>query len=219
MELGIYKQVANLINKLQQILLFTLIVAVLPYSAVADIVEFNFHWEAPADGALIDHYNIYIAVDSNPFEMITTSYDTSYTLLADYDISYQVRVSGVSEYDIEGPLSSSSDSIMLPSPRPEYGVEIPEAVGLKPNYPNPFNPETTISYGIPDGLIEARTALEIYSIRGERLRIFNVETTPGWHTVSWNGRDSSGIMQPSGRYFVRYACGETIKTWSMTMVK
>jgi hypothetical protein len=211
--------VAGLKIKITKTLLITLIAALVPFSAHADIVKMDFHWSAPVDGSPVDHYNVYVAVEGNPFELVTTALDTTYTLDVEYDLNYQIRVSGVSEHDIEGPLSISSESLFIPAPQPEQSILVPPNAGLLPNYPNPFNPETTISYGIPEAEAGTRTMLEIYSVKGERLRSFATSTTPGWHNVSWNGRDEQGMMQPSGKYFVRYACGSSVKTWPMTMVK
>jgi flagellar hook assembly protein FlgD len=91
---------------------------------------------------------------------------------------------------------------------------------LRPNYPNPFNPETNIVYGIPPELDdESRLVLEVYDLRGERVRQLPPESGAGWHTVRWDGCDDVGSPRPSGQYLIRLACGPTVKTWKMTMVK
>jgi len=205
--------------KITKILLITFIAAVVPFSVHADNVKMDFYWTAPVDGSPVDHYNVYVAVDGNSFEFLSTVIDTTYSLNVEYDLSYQIRVSGVSVHDIEGPLSYSSESLFIPAPQPEQSILIPPSAGLLPNYPNPFNPETTISYGVPEAEDGSKTMLEIYSVKGERLRSFATSTVPGWHNVTWNGRNEQGMMQPSGKYFVRYACGTDVKTWPMTMVK
>ncbi len=68
-------------------------------------------------------------------------------------------------------------------------------------YPNPFNPETTISYFLPEG---GHTNLSIYNIKGQRVRkIVDAELKHGQHQSTFNGLDDNGRMLPSGLYFAR----------------
>ena len=91
---------------------------------------------------------------------------------------------------------------------------------LSPNYPNPFNPETRIAYSVPiDADPSARMALEIYNLRGQRIRSFDPDPSPGWHEVTWDGRDDRGLIQATGTYVTRYVCGDKVEVGKMTMVK
>jgi len=69
------------------------------------------------------------------------------------------------------------------------------------NYPNPFNPETTINYSIPkDGL----TTLTIYNTKGQVVRtLANNNVKAGNYKVTWNGRDDNGNAVANGIYFYR----------------
>jgi len=70
------------------------------------------------------------------------------------------------------------------------------------NYPNPFNANTTIVYDLKDW---AKVQLEIYDIRGRRLRkLIQATKPPGRHRSSWDGKDSAGKNTASGIYFVRF---------------
>ncbi len=81
-------------------------------------------------------------------------------------------------------------------------VPIPRVVTLDQNRPNPFNPWTTIRFGLPTGSF---VRLEIFDVRGERLRaLIPGEHLPaGYHTRVWNGRDHRGQRAASGVYFYR----------------
>ncbi|MCD4651388.1 MAG: choice-of-anchor J domain-containing protein [Candidatus Cloacimonetes bacterium] len=69
--------------------------------------------------------------------------------------------------------------------------------------PNPFNPETTISFNLK---IPQNVVLEIFNIRGQKVsRIINERLSPGAHKVVWNGTDTTGHNVASGIYFCRLA--------------
>ncbi|MCB5228819.1 MAG: carboxypeptidase regulatory-like domain-containing protein [Candidatus Cloacimonetes bacterium] len=78
--------------------------------------------------------------------------------------------------------------------------EIPVIVTtLHPNYPNPFNPETTISYSIKDA---GAVRLDIYNIKGQLVTtLVNEDKPSGHYKAVWNGRDASGGACSSGIYF------------------
>ncbi|MCB0275560.1 MAG: T9SS type A sorting domain-containing protein [Calditrichaeota bacterium] len=74
---------------------------------------------------------------------------------------------------------------------------------LAPNFPNPFNPETTISAYLP---VAARASLEIYDLAGRRIAVLEkggAELPAGRHTFSWNGHNEAGKAVASGVYLYR----------------
>jgi len=94
---------------------------------------------------------------------------------------------------------------------------IPSAFALYPNYPNPFNPATNISFALP---VDSRVSLKIYNIAGQLVRTVVNETMPaGNHTVTWDGINSSGEKVASGIYFYRLNAGDFSKTMKMVMTK
>jgi len=62
-------------------------------------------------------------------------------------------------------------------------------------------------------------SLEIYSARGQRVRTFVADSTPGFHEVQWDGTDEAGRPQSTGVYLTRFTCGAEVQTRKMTMVK
>ncbi len=69
------------------------------------------------------------------------------------------------------------------------------------NYPNPFNPETTISYTLP---ASGRVKIEIFNVKGQKInKLYDSFTEHGTHSIVWNGRDEQGNILASGVYFCR----------------
>ena len=76
----------------------------------------------------------------------------------------------------------------------------PIDITLNQNFPNPFNPETTIQVLLPH---ESSVRLIIYNMRGQRIRTLVDGVKPaGNHYVKWDGRQDSGDKAESGVYFV-----------------
>ncbi len=89
---------------------------------------------------------------------------------------------------------------------------------LFPNYPNPFNPQTTISYQIYD--TEKKYQLKISNIKGQLIRNYFIETKPGKGCLVWDGRNSNNKPVSSGIYLYRLeADKEILNTRKMTLVK
>lgn len=91
-------------------------------------------------------------------------------------------------------------------------------IGLAQNTPNPFNPATTLSFSVPRGATSAR--LDVYSVSGQLVATLHEgPLDPGWHTVTWNGRDSSGSGLASGVYFARFSADGEEAFRRMTLLK
>ena len=97
------------------------------------------------------------------------------------------------------------------------GDHLPTQYTLHPNYPNPFNPTTTIAYEIPE---RAGVSLVIYDVGGREVRRLVSESQPrGRHEVTWDGRNASGDPAASGVYFYRLAAGDFVQTRKMILLK
>ena len=78
---------------------------------------------------------------------------------------------------------------------------MPTDFNLHPNYPNPFNPSTTLSFDLPEA---ADIRLVVYDLLGrEVVRLVEGRQEAGYRQVVWNGRDRWGRALPSGMYIVR----------------
>jgi len=91
------------------------------------------------------------------------------------------------------------------------------ALELEANYPNPFNPSTTISFTLPErGDVE----LSIYDVAGRRVRTLAREVMDaGRRTVVWDGRDDAGRRVNSGVYFCRLRADRRVLTQKLVVVK
>ena len=77
---------------------------------------------------------------------------------------------------------------------------IPEKFLLEQNFPNPFNPSTTIVYGLPE---DADVRLEIFDMLGQLVYRKDERQRPGYYDVQWQGIDLSGRRASSGVYIYR----------------
>ena len=74
---------------------------------------------------------------------------------------------------------------------PNLGMLVPPSPTLEQNFPNPFNPTTTIQYGLPT---RSQVSLRIYNILGQRVvDLVNAEQAAGYQSVVWNANVASGI--------------------------
>ncbi|MCB5261918.1 MAG: carboxypeptidase regulatory-like domain-containing protein [Candidatus Cloacimonetes bacterium] len=95
---------------------------------------------------------------------------------------------------------------------------VPIAVtALKGNYPNPFNPETTISYELKDS---ANVSLAVYNVKGQLLRsLVNCDQVAGRYQLVFNGRDDKGNPLSSGIYLYRFTAGAYSSTRKMMLME
>ena len=88
---------------------------------------------------------------------------------------------------------------------------------LEANYPNPFNPSTTIRYTLGK---TGETTLKVYNLRGEAIRVLADDNqAAGEHAIVWDGKDDSGRLVSSGVYILTIKSGEFRQSHRMTLVK
>ena len=94
---------------------------------------------------------------------------------------------------------------------------LPTKFELKMNYPNPFNPSTTIPIELPD---ESSVEVVIYNILGEQIAVLSEGVkSSGYHNIQWNGTNQFGQPVSSGIYFVRVQFGQNIYHQKMMLLK
>jgi hypothetical protein len=92
-----------------------------------------------------------------------------------------------------------------------------ETFALHANYPNPFNPTTTISYDLPQ---RSRVTLDIYNILGERIKtLVNQSQDAGNRIAVWDGTDNLGRQVSAGVYLYQIQAGEFTQTRKMLLLK
>jgi hypothetical protein len=108
---------------------------------------------------------------------------------------------------IYGDISGSGSYVLLRSlnGRENLSSDLPREFSLEPNYPNPFNPQTTIKFSLPH---EKTVRLEIFNTMGQRIKtLFNGSLTAGYHRFVWDGRNDNNEAVSSGIYFYRLQAG------------
>jgi hypothetical protein len=94
---------------------------------------------------------------------------------------------------------------------------LPLDFALHPNYPNPFNPVSTIRYDLPQA---SEVSLIVYDILGREVaRLVDDYMEPGYHRTQWNGRNSRGREVPSGIYITRLVTPEYSNSIKMLLLK
>ena len=102
---------------------------------------------------------------------------------------------------------------IVTSAEEDFNTEIPQEAELFNNYPNPFNPQTVISYNLPEAMT---VSLNVYNFLGQEVRslLSSEFKQAGSHKVSF---DATHL--PSGTYFYQIKTDAGTTTRSMTLIK
>ena len=103
------------------------------------------------------------------------------------------------------------------SVRVHVNPDLPSSYELFENYPNPFNPVTTISYSLKENI---HTELVIYNSLGQYIRtLVDSPQDAGVYSIKWDGKDDHGSQVSSGVYVYTLHAGEFTKTMKMLLVQ
>ena len=96
-------------------------------------------------------------------------------------------------------------------------IIVPDGFVLRENYPNPFNPSTTIEFTLP---VSHQVNFAIYNILGQRVKVLtDARFSAGTHLVNWDGTNSAGHKVTSGQYFCMMEYGNSVKVIKLTLLK
>ncbi|MCH7613758.1 MAG: T9SS type A sorting domain-containing protein, partial [Candidatus Marinimicrobia bacterium] len=96
-------------------------------------------------------------------------------------------------------------------------IAVPDEYALHSNYPNPFNPVTTIQYDLPE---DSHVNLIIYNILGREVKILvNKNERAGYKSIRWNGRNNAGQQISAGMYFYRIETAGFAKVNKMILLR
>ena len=133
----------------------------------------------------------------------------------------------IKEYNFYDPETTRTEkgSIKIDNNRGSYYVSFknepestPAPVKLETsNYPNPFNPVTTIAYSLPE---DSQISISIFNIKGQEVKTLLSGIQPaGNYNITWNGKDESGKDVTSGIYFYKLKTNGKELTRKMLMLK
>ena len=87
------------------------------------------------------------------------------------------------------------------------------------NYPNPFNPSTTINFSLASDDHE-NIELIIYNLKGQKVKqLVNEKLSQGAHSVTWRGKDDNNKQVSSGIYFAKLKTGREVQTTKLLLLK
>ena len=94
---------------------------------------------------------------------------------------------------------------------------LPQSFALHPNYPNPFNPSTSITFDLPE---QSNVNLNIYNALGQLVKSYSYNNYPaGSYKVRWNGKNVFGQPLSAGVYIYQLRAGKFVKSRKMILLK
>lgn len=145
-------------------------------------------------------------------EPVWSSGNLSFTVAASYGTPPDPKGLLLADLDRDGLLDAVTDnwsvgnvSVYLHAAGTTTGVEAVSSPAPRPrlnqNFPNPFNPATTVVYSVPE---TGPVHLDVFDVRGRHVAtLVNGTVAAGEHRVRWNGRTGSGFPAASGVYLYR----------------
>ena len=200
---------------------------------VGDTYELKWSESKDVDIDTID-YLLYAQIGVYPVEEIWVEYDTTSTSV---QITYQELLENVFELfpilpgatvrfsvlatDGKDTVKVTGDDRVLFVNRYDYlsiaAEGVPLEFALHENYPNPFNPTTTLRFDLPE---VSDITLTIYNMLGQRVRTYNMNDTPaGYHSIKWNATNDYGDPVGAGVYLYQLRANQYVKTRKMVLLK
>jgi hypothetical protein len=127
---------------------------------------------------------------------------------------YELEVREVSARDSENKAHSIDTEVRAGTPDQ---LDVPKVSFLENSYPNPFNPQTTLAYGVA---IQGPVTIKVYSVDGRLVKtLLNEVRGPGSYKVIWDGTDNRGQRVASGMYMARLQALDNTQLQRMMLVK
>ena len=132
------------------------------------------------------------------------------------------------QHDDYNNFTYTEDVVIIPCETTDIDFEMIQLVGegedplplvtaLSSNYPNPFNPETTIKFSLSE---EQEIIINVYNIAGQKVKqLISQQLSEGQHSIIWNGTDSNSKSVSSGVYFYKLKTGNFEQTKKMILMK
>ncbi|MBK7671268.1 MAG: alpha-amylase [bacterium] len=184
---------------------------------------------APADGRLavraelsrtmFAEVTFAVSVGGGPFTVIGTDDAAPYRVYYDASVhptGTSLRFKAIVD-DRNGHADGASVTVLTGTTSAVDQAPSPARVVLHLAVPNPFNPETTLSFSLP---VPGHARLRIFDVRGHLVRnLLDEPREAGRHSVVWDGRDDQARPLTSGVYFGRIEAGAFAATERMVLLK
>lgn len=168
---------------------------------------------------IIDGNDLIIADTSwNEVSVYDISVPTIPTLVESYSGCREIReMLLINEFLLTGNNRSGFAIITLDGFLKSNENEIIPHLSVLNNYPNPFNPTTTIEFSIQN---DSKVELSVFNIKGQKIKnLTNSEFIKGSHSIIWNGDDELGRSVSSGVYLYKLKTKDNQKTNRMLLLK
>ena len=94
---------------------------------------------------------------------------------------------------------------------------LPKTFYVGPNYPNPFNPSTTIDI---QTVFDGEFLVNVYDISGRLINtLMNENLASGFYSIKWNGQNYIGESMPTGIYFIQVESGADLSVQKIMLIK
>lgn len=114
-------------------------------------------------------------------------------------------------------VTPEQDEFFIGTTTIDYRAIQPAHIGLERVYPNPFNPNTTVSFSVEG---DAKVCIAVYDVVGRKVAVLTDEMYgAGSHSVEWSGKDASGRAVSSGTYLVRMEAADRIEFQKIMLVR
>ncbi|NQV19106.1 MAG: T9SS type A sorting domain-containing protein [Armatimonadetes bacterium] len=156
----------------------------------------NLNWQAPDTTIPLSGYNVY-----RDNEFLAGAIPTIYI-----DVNVPIGTHTYYVTALYGSYESGpSNEVVVEMTETDF-VLTPLFTELSGNYPNPFNPETTINFALKDA---GNVRIEIFNIKGKKVcTLMDGHLEADFHSIVWNGKDDSNKTVSSGIYFYKMNAGE-----------
>jgi hypothetical protein len=136
-------------------------------------------------------------------------------LTTDFELQVKVTSQGLTAYDthyVDYSSGSIAESVTIIE-----DVAMPIDFVLSQNFPNPFNPETEIRFGLPEA---SQVEIVIFDLMGREVRkLIDKNAAAGFHSVVWDGRNGSGQTVASGVYLYQMSAGNFRDWKKLTLIR
>jgi len=172
-------------------------------------------------------FNVRVRKSSEPFSDYS-KIGAVYSTTEPKHYSYEFYMNNVSDYlaQIVFECGKSAADLMIDNvslvlkkieTHIESPLDLPANYKLFANFPNPFNPQTSITFSIPKA---KNIKILIYDNRGQVInKLLNKTMAAGEHVVKWDGKNSDGNFVSSGIYFYKLKTDDFVKTGRAVLIK
>jgi len=171
------------------------------------LVQFQFHYDE-------DHLNM-LGLDEESIRLFSVDESGIMEEILGINLDITANIFQITDSDVADYYVLKADEITV---NVENGGSIlPESLSVEAIYPNPFNPQTHIQFGIKEA---GSISIRVYDLQGKLIDdLFNGYLDQGKHNVVWNAENTNGKSISSGTYLIKISDGNSTVSRHLTLLK